>query len=248
MKGLPNDLRPGLELSVAALRTSGLVPATLGIGAHMAVAERTFIDLKLPLAGGTLGNPQIGAHQVLDISERVWLTLGGRVGAPLLRTEYPSSLAQATTAYWDFHDFSDNMMPFTLQAGLEAHVSMVELRVQAEPLWGISLSKGGNHLFAFQHAVEAQVGHTFGAGLRYQGVVFGTDTRTSFDPNPFVGARSPSFQPVDRYQGSFELFLRAVYGPIFGRAGIYLPTDAPLSGGSNSQSWGVRASTGYQFD
>jgi hypothetical protein len=27
-----------------------------------------------------------------------------------------------------------------------------------------------------------------------------------------------------------------------------LPSDTPLSGGTESQWWGVRASTGYQFD
>ncbi len=199
----------------------------------MAVAERTFVDLKLPLAAGTLGNPQIGAHQVVDLTEGVWLTLGGRVGAPILGADRSTyAQFQAATAFWDFNDFSVEMMPFALQAGLEAHVSVVELRAQAEPVWGISTAKNRPHSFAFQHAVEAQLGHTFGGGVRYQGVLFGTDT---------LGT-------LDRYQGSFELFLRAVYGPVFGRLGIYLPSDAPLSGGTNAQWWGVRASTGYQFD
>jgi hypothetical protein len=199
----------------------------------MAVAERTFVDLRLPLAAGTLGNPQIGARQVVDLAEGVWLTLGGRVGAPILgasRSAYASF--QSTAALWDFNDFSVEMMPFTLQAGLEAHVSVIELRAQAEPVWGISTAKNRPHVFAFQHAVEAQVGHTFGGGVRYQGVLFGTET---------LGLE-------DHYQGAFELFLRAVYGPVFGRVGIYLPSDTPLSGGTQSQWWGVRATTGYQFD
>lgn len=234
-KGLPYDLRPGLELSIAAIRSGGLtpVPTTLGVAGHIAVDERTFVDVRLPLAAGTLGNPHLGVHQVVDLTERVWLTIGGGLGVPLIgkpRAQYESY--QATTALWDFTDFSAEMMPFALRVGLETHVSVVELRAQAEPVWGVSTAKSRPHFFAFQHALEAQVGHTFGAGVRYQGVLVGTS----------------SIAGLDHYQGSFELFLRAVRGPVFGRLGIFLPSDTPLSGGTQEQWWGVRASTGYQFD
>ena len=233
--GLPFAMRGGVTLGVSALRlgTTTPVPTTLDFAAHIPVAPHTFVDAKLPLATATLGNPTLGVHHVLDLADRVWLSLGGEFGLPLINGTRGYDTFRAARVFWDAQDFATSTMPFGLRAALEAHFSLVELRVQAEPVWGIATKSALTHYFAFQHAVEAQVGHAFGAGVRYQGVVLGTDT----------------FRTDDRYQGAVELFFRAVHGPLFARVGVVLPLDTPLSGSTaDVQYWGVRAQTGFQFD
>jgi len=228
-------MRGGIEVGVSALkfgRASQLVPTAMLLGAHLPVAEGTFVDLRLPFAVATLGNPQVGAHHARALADGVWLSVGGSLGLPLV-TDGPNDYApfQVATAFTNFSDFHRDLVPFAVRAGLEVHASVAELRFQAEPLWGVSTRD--EHFFAFQHAFEAQLGHALGAGLRYQGVAFGT--------NP---ARSG-----DYYQGAVEPFVRAAYGALLGRFGVVFPLDTPLNGGTtsaSSQSWGVNATLAYQ--
>ena len=124
-------------------------------------------------------------------------------------------------------------VPFALRAGMEYHTSIVELRAELDPNFGVSINKGESHHFAFQHAFEAQFGHKIGGGLRYQGVAFGTRTNP-LDRN-------------DHYQGAFEPFLIVNKNPLFFRLGILLPVDKDL-GKPFDRSWGMRATTGWTFD
>jgi hypothetical protein len=93
------------------------------------------------------------------------------------------------------------------------------------------------HFFAFQHAVEVQVGHAIGGGLRYQGVLIATNNDT-------LGTSGPN---ADHYQGCFELFFRLYHNPLFFRLGLLLPVDPPL-GHAFDKSWGVRSSFGFNLD
>ncbi len=236
-KPLPYAMKGGFELGVSALkfgRASDPVPTALVLGAHLPIATGTFVDARLPLALATLGNPQVGVHHARAIGDGVWLSVGGSVGLPLV-TDNSYSTFQVATTFFNISDFARDLMPFAVRAALEVHASIAELRFQAEPLWGVSTRTNPEHFFAVQHAFEAQIGHAIGAGLRYQGVAFGT--------NPLRSG--------DYYQGAVEPFVRAAYGALLARLGVIFPIDTPLNGGtqeSSTQAWGVNALLAYQLD
>ncbi len=236
-KGLPYAMRGGVDVGVTALRfgtSSSAIPTVIDLGAHIPVANGTFVDARLPFVTATLANPTFGIHHVAAVGDGVWLSIGGAFGLPLVNgRERNYDAFRIARGFWDLQDLATSTVPFVVRAALEVHASIVEIRLQAEPAWGVSTASTGTHFFAFQHAFEAQLGHAIGAGVRYQGVAFGT--------NP---ARSGDF-----YQGATELFFRAVRDPLFARVGVLFPLDTPLSGSANSvQSWGIRAQTGVQFD
>jgi hypothetical protein len=246
-KGLPFSQRGGLVLDVAAMRFAGAnaPAAAIDVIAHIPIAEHTFFDAVLPIGFGAVGNPMVGAHHVFRPADRIWLTLGGAFGVPLVNTNGFENF-QYARALWDMEEFARYTVPFILRFGLEAHAGLAEFRVQLEPAWGISVNgdnplfgtSGVNHLVTIQHAFEAQLGHAIGGGIRYQGVAVPTDS---------VQASGSSAQ-FDHYQGSMELFFRLYHDPIFARAGLVLPLDNPLGESNNARTWGVRVSTGWNLD
>jgi hypothetical protein len=91
-----------------------------------------------------------------------------------------------------------------------------------------------------QHALELQIGHAIGGGIRYQGVGFGTDTLGDTFGNGFGSA--------DKYQGTMEMFFRLYRDPIFTRVGFMLPLDTPIGTTNDKRNWGVRAQVGFTLD
>lgn len=245
-KGLPLSQRGGILADVSALRISraNAPIAAIGLVARIPIADRTFFDAVLPLGFGAVGNPMVGVHHVFRPGDRTWLNLGGAFGVPLINASGFQGF-QAARAFWDMQEFSPYTVPFVLRFGVETHSSLFELRAQLEPAWGISVQPanqfggggGGNHLFAIQHAVEVQVGHAIGAGLRYQAVAVLTDTLTSNTSNSF-----------DHYQAAAELFFRLYHDPIFTRLGLLLPINDPLGNAGGARSWGVHAQIGFNLD
>lgn len=237
-KGLPFALRGGLVVDVAAMRLAdnNNPSAAIDIKAHIPVGDRTFLDAVLPIGFGVLGNPMVGAHHVFRPSDRLWISLGGAVGVPLVNSR-GFEIFQVARSFWDMQEFASYTMPFAARLGIEGHVSIVELRAQLEPVWGISVKDREDHLFALQHAVEIQIGHVIGGGLRYQGTVVATE------------ALDPISRGEDHYQGAFELFFRIQRDPLFARLGFTLPLDMPLGDyDGDGRSWGVRGQLGFNLD
>lgn len=231
--GLPLGLRGGLKLEVSRLSAwdRDFAYGAFNVVAQIPIRPRTFLDARLPLAAGSLGNPMAGVHHVARVSERAWFTFGGAFGFPMVARDddffVGSIVAQA---YWNAHEFARESFPLLVHLGIEGHAGPVLLRAEAEPvLYILTSGRGDPAELAFQHAGEIQIGHAFGGGIRLQGVLFATS-----------GAR-------DIYQAALEPFLVAEHDLLFLRLGLLLPLDERL-GPPFEQSWGVRASTGVRFD
>jgi hypothetical protein len=234
-KGLPFSQRGGLRLDAAGLLVadSNNSPiSALELSASIPVSDRTFVEGFLPFVFGALGNPMLGVRHVYRPAKQLWFNVRAAFGFPLVNTRNFDTFS-AAKGMWDQQEYSVKMMPFALRAGVEWHASIVELRAEIDPNFGVSLDGDESHHFAFQHAVEAQIGHTIGGGLRYQGVGYGTKT------NPL--------DSDDRYQGAFEPFFVVNKNPIFFRLGIMMPVDKAL-GKPFDNTWGMRATTGWTFD
>ena len=233
--GLPWSQRGGIRLDVAGLLIKGNNRnpiATMNLGVDIPVRDRTFITTSLPFVFGALGNPMLGARHVYRPSDRLWIHASGAFGFPLVNIRNFDTFSMAR-GLWDMQDLAVKMIPFALKAGVEWHSGIVELRGEIDPVFGVSISEGDSHHFAIQHAIEAQIGHTIGGGLRYQGVGFGTKT------NPLDGD--------DHYQGAFEPFFVVRKNPIFVRLGILLPADKQM-GAPFDSTWGMRATMGWNLD
>ena len=248
-KGLPYYQRGAVLVEVAGMLQSqsqfaNSPPLTsFDIVAHIPVLPTTFVDLDLPFGFGAIGNPMMGAHHVFRPDDHFWITLGGAFGFPLMNGQSLGIFAFAN-GLWDAERFVHHNVPFALRLGLEGHVGIAELRAELDPVWGASVSDSADHFFAFQHAVEIQIGHTIAGGLRYQGVLVATD-------NPeLVDTGTPDmtgFPTTDRYQGVLEPFFKLYHDPVFMRVGLLLPVDAPL-GPPFKQGWGVRGTIGWSLD
>jgi hypothetical protein len=188
----------------------------------------------------------VGMHHVFRPADPFWIHLGGAFGFPLLRTPTLETLATAQ-GLWDLQHFGTALVPFSLRLAVEGHAGLFEFRVDVDPVWGISIAGAPSfpfqsvqttgHLFALQHALEVQLGHAIGGGLRYQGVLIATN-------NDALGTSGPE---GDHYQGCFEPFFRLYHDPLVVRLGLLMPVDPPL-GGAFQKSWGVRASMGFSLD
>lgn len=232
-KGLPFGQRGGLKLEVARLSggDDALAFGALDIVAQIPVKDRTFIDMRLPLVVGGLGNPILGAHHVARFGQSAWLSAGGGFGFPLIQpSEGLLSAGILAQAYWNAHEYSPETVPLLSQLVFEAHGGATIFRVEADPILYISTSDRGSAVeLALQHAVELQLGHGIGGGLRFQGVWFVTsDAR-------------------DIYQAALEPFFIVERELLFLRFGLLLPLDEQL-GPPFEESWGIRAATGIRLD
>ena len=135
-------------------------------------------------------------------------------------------------ALWNAHYYWPNIVPLTLNLGLEWHASIVELRVELDPSLWFPLA-GEEFSGAFYHAAEIQLGHGIGGGLRLQGVVFGpTD---------------------DNYQAALQPFFAVSSELGYLRTGIMMPLNKPLGppfgetdGGAGA--WGFNVALGMHVD
>ena len=261
VKGLPLSQRGGIVADVAALRLSApansgggqsnATPlATIDLAVHVPVLDHTFVDGNVPIALGAVGNPMVGMHLVFRVADAWWFNLGGAFGFPVISNASFLPFAQ-TKAFWDTQSFLVETVPFAIRFGVEGHTGLLEFRAQLDPVFGKNLADapqansfqpGGIDFVGLQHAIELQIGHAIGGGLRYQGVVSNLDFNLN---NRELG--SGVSVATDHYQGALEPFFRFYHDPIFFRLGLLLPLDAPL-GTPFSTSWGARATVGFNLD
>jgi hypothetical protein len=144
----------------------------------------------------------------------------------------------------------------SLRAAFEAHAGVLETRAEIEPVGGFLTKRSPDpditsvsDYFALQHAVEIQVGHAIGGGLRYQGVwVPEVNAITTVTNTVFLADGGVTFTTTyDHYQGMLEPFFRIYHGPFFFRLGVLMPLDTPL-GPPFYRSWGARVTAGWSID
>lgn len=233
-KGLPLSLRGGIRVDASAFHIAGDDTPwnTIDVTAHIPVLDHTFLDATFPLALGAVGNPTIGMRHVVRPSDHLWIQVGGFFGFPLLSFRNGDSFGLAR-GFWDNFAFVPETVPIGVRFGMEGHTGIVALRGQLDPIVGVPIARRRDPQFVIQSAVEIQIGHTIGGGLRYQQVIFATES------NPM--------EDRDHYQGALEPFFVLERELIHLRLGLLLPLDrqlgAPFAGG-----WGVRASMGVHID
>jgi hypothetical protein len=213
-------------------RSSGDQMSVVDIVAHVPIVDRVFIDGAMPLSLGGIGNPTLGMHFVARPSQRVWIRAGGFFGFPVV-TQRPSEMAGAVRAFWDGHEFWAETVPIGGVVAIEGHASIVEIRAEVSPIAGISIAKSVDSRCVVQQAFEIQLGHEIGGGLRYQGVIFATDSNPADER--------------DHFQAALEPFLAVRRGLAAFRLGLLLPLDTPL-GVPFDNSWAVRLSAGIHID
>ena len=231
--GLPHAQRGHIALDTAGgLNTDGRQRgASTLLEATLPISSSVMLEGVVPFGfvQGAFGNPTLGAHYVGRIMKRMWLTVGGNLGIPLVDERAGSAFVLQSTprAFWDAHLYYPATVPITVRLDWEVHASIVEVRVQAHPsLWAPTPDKSDTH-GAFYHAAELQLGHDIGGGLRLQGVVLGP-TR-------------------DDYQAALEPFfvLRRELG--FLRTALSMPLNEPL-GPPFTESFGFKLAAGVHID
>ncbi len=203
--------------------------------ATIPLASHTLIDAVLPLGWyAPFGNPTVGVHHVGRVSKRFWITGGGSLGIPLVE-DNDFRVLTVPRALWHAHLHYENIVPIQAHVGIELHASIVEFRAKLEP--SVWFPTGNNRdekiAGAFYHAVELQLGHGIGAGLRLQGVAIGPGK--------------------DNYQFAMIPFFVVSRDLGFLRLGIMMPLDEELgppfdrdAGGAGA--WGWLVNTGLHID
>jgi hypothetical protein len=258
VKGLPFSQRGAVLVEVAGMQVGGNNPApiaSIDLIARIPILPHTFIDADLPIGFGAVGNPMVGVHHVFHPTEPFWITLGGAFGFPLINAQGFENFAFAN-GLWDAERFILDNVPFALRFGMEWHVGIAEFRLDLHPVWGISHVRSSDtnqfggvtspsqpDFYAFQHALEIQIGHAIGGGIRYQGVVVATNNEGIIKPS-LDNTAAPD---GDRYQGVLEPFFRLYRDPVFFRFGLQMPVDKPL-GAPFSSAWGIKGTLGYSLD
>jgi hypothetical protein len=233
--GVPFARRGKVALDSALFRGTSKDPASasLNLVATVPLARRTFFEAVVPASIAVpFGNPTIGAHHVARLSDGVWLVAGGATGLPVLTDREDDFVVRSIPrAYWDIHHYWSDLVSWQLRLGLEYHVASFGLRIELEPsLWlGAPAGVSG----AFQHALELQIGHGIGAGLRIQGVA--------------LGPKADHSGEEDHYQLAFSPFFGVWRDAGFLRLGLMLPADAQL-GPPFAKTWGLLCAAGLHVD
>lgn len=240
-QGLPYAQRGHVGLDAAGCQnTDGDdCGASILLEGQIPVTDHAFIDAVFPIGAApfNVGNPTIGASYVGRVMKKLWITGGGDLGMPLIpdRSSLPTSdIFQAAfpRALWNAHHYFPNIVPLTLNLGLEYHASIVELRVELDPSLWFPLA-GEEFSGAFYHAAEIQLGHGIGGGLRLQGVVFGPTE--------------------DSYQAALQPFFVVSRELGYLRTGIMMPLNAPLGPpfgetDNGAGAWGFNVALGIHVD
>jgi hypothetical protein len=192
-------------------------------------------------ADAALGNVSLGAHHVLRVGQRGWLSLGGGVGLATLSGQTHDHDGYeplgASRGYWDLHEYFPTILPIQARVSAERHLGPLIVRGQVDPILSIPIGRNDEYEFALQHAAELQLGHSIGGGGRVQGVAL------------------PTFENVDvRHAGarnlyvlSIELFFVIERKLAFLRTGLMLPFDEEL-GPPLDHTWGFRLSAGVRME
>jgi hypothetical protein len=239
----------GVETSSFTGGDSDVSGLSVALFARVPFAPHTFLDVRLPFGfavdertDAVLGNAMLGAHHVASIGRTFWITVGGDVGLATLsgRTHHHSSYepVSASRAYWDLHEYFPSILPIHARLGAEAHVGQLMIaRLQIEPVLYIPLGRNKEYEVAIQHAVELQIGHGIGGGLRAQGMALPT-----FDN---VGVRHAVARNL--YVLAIEPFLAMERNLAFLRTGLLLPFDEEL-GPPLDHTWGFHLTMGVRVD
>jgi hypothetical protein len=211
----------------------------LALDVHWPVAQRTFADARVPMAGFFPGNVMLGVDRVSRLDPRGFFAYGVQVGVPLVTKRssqdrlFPFSYAHGL---WNMHEYRSDFLPIKLAAGYERLIgAAMTFRLDLEPVLSIPIGTYGyNAAFALQHAVELQYGHSLGFGLRVQGVAATEDA-----------IRSDAYDP---YQLSIEPFVVARRAMGFARLGLLMPVDGSVAGPAFGQAWGLRLFAGLHID
>lgn len=245
--GIPTSHRGGLRLELSAVGDGeqDVSGGSMLIAPSIPLAERTFLDVRLPLGfatGFALGNPTLNLRHVVRANRSVFVTLGGGLGLPLLNDDTQDrrffEVPNVAKGLYDFHEFYPFSVPLRFGAGVEAHVGeLLILRLNGDLTAMFNYGDNDEPEVAFQHAGEIQLGHTFGGGLRVQGVALptfeSTGVRSEFEGDLYQLALEPYFA----YEGDL----------LFARVGLLLPLDEQL-GPPFSQSYAFRLATGFRID
>lgn len=201
--------------------------AALSLVATVPIYDGAFLEAILPFGWVIpVGNPSVGAHYVGKVADGLWLTGGGALGVPLL-AEDELIMLSVPRAYWNVHHYYHDIWPVQARFGLEYHVEFFALRAQLQPSVWVPIGNAEDVHGSFQHALELQLGHEIGGGVRLQGVVIGPGE--------------------DNYQFAISPFFGLWKDLGFVRLGLMLPVDAEL-GPPFERSWGFLLDTGIHID
>lgn len=247
---MPLDLRGAISLDTASFTDSADAFSAIAIRvlSSIPLARGAYFDVRLPLGftaarntNAVLGNVILGAHGALSIGKTTWLTLGGGIGLPLLsgRTQRDEGFlgTQVPRAFWDLQEYMPSAVPIELRVGIEGEAGPITLRGELAPAIMIPLGDNKEVEVAVMHSIEAQVGHTFGGGLRLQGVALPT----------FKNVYRGSVTEGDLYQAALEPFFVVQQPRYFFRTGMMLPLDATL-GPPIARSFGFRLGFGVRLE
>jgi hypothetical protein len=220
----------------------------LALAASVPFTGVTFLDVRVPLGitidrgtDAVLGNITVGAHHVFRPGKRVWITAGGAIGLATLSADTHAhdsyEAPGAARGYWNLHEYFPDILPVQARAGIEGHLGPVLIRYKVEPAVYVGLNTNDEFELAVQQALEIQLGHAIGGGVRVQGAAFPTfdnlDVRHETERDLFQLAIEPFFQIERRLA--------------FVRVGLLLPIDEEL-GPPLERSWGFRFSAGVRVE
>ena len=237
--GLPITRRGHITIETSTLE---LTNQSYGYGSSAIFATGVALEASAHLTGGLYasvryasagfavsGNLMGGADYIFKLSRGTWFTVGAALGVPLEQGGNALSLQLygLTGAGWNLFEYMTNVVPLRLDGGFEMVRGGLSLRVDLQPVVLMPFdSLGADPQLLVQHAVEVQYGHTFGAGVRLQGVA---NTYSS-----------------DAYQAAVEPFVVMRRDLGFARLGLLktLDEENPFY----NEAWGMRFSAGVNID
>jgi len=210
-------------------RTCG---AVVNLVATLPLTDKLMFEGVVPLVvpnrdqSGAVGNAEVAVHYVGRVMKRMWITGGGRLGVPLIdQNEF--QFGSFPKAFWRAHQYVHQILPITFVLGWEMHVNIVELRAELEPSLWLPIGNRDDIEGALYHSFEVQIGHSFGGGLRLQGVVVGPGN--------------------DNYQAALQPFFAVEQELGYLRTGPMMPLDEQL-GPPFEQGWGFLLEAGVRLE
>jgi hypothetical protein len=233
----------GLELSLGfastGLRDNTDLESIAGatVVATIPVARASFFEARAPLSlVRAFGSPTFGLHHVADVAEGVWITAGGALGIPMVEGDEQYRQLAYPRALWDAHFYYGPLFPLQAKLGVEYHAGLFGLRLALEPALWVLIEQDESVGGAFPHALELQVGHEIGAGVRLQGVVASIGEARGHGP-----------VVDDAYQVALNPFFVIHRDEAALRVGMMLPFDEAL-GPPFERSFGLLLDTAINLD
>jgi hypothetical protein len=188
------------------------------VDAVIPIARASFFEVRAPLSlVRAFGSPSFGLHHVAEVGEGTWVTAGGAISFPFTTEDYEFRELAYLRAFWDAQYFSGPLLPFAAKIGVEHHSGIFGFRLELQPALWILIGDAHEQVGgAFAHAIELQLGHEVGGGLRLQGVAASS-----------AGARGDLLED-DPYQLALQPFFTLHRDEASLRFGLLLPLDEAL--------------------